>query len=134
MAGYPAPPAGAPTARRSACPAVWRAPAYGLGCGKAYFRTQITRTTEALASADVPVALTPFAFRKSLMASAGTRAACGVVPSVEPATSTGFNRERPANLLSASIAAAPEKPSAGAGERSAPLTDALTLLTALPPP
>src|ERR1700761_4915694 len=37
-----------------------------------YFRTQITRTTEALASDEVPAASTPLALRKSCTVSDGT--------------------------------------------------------------
>ena len=41
-----------------------------------YFRTQITRTTDAFASADPPDALTPLALRKSRTVSAVTSTAC----------------------------------------------------------
>jgi Gamma-glutamyltranspeptidase len=41
----------------------------------AYFRTQITRTTDALASSDPPAALTPVALRKPRTVSAVTRTA-----------------------------------------------------------
>src|SRR6187402_1359829 len=103
-----------------------------------YFRTQMTRTTDALASADPPVAVMPLALRKPRTVSAGTSAAEAALAG--PATTTGFNSAMPANLPSVSSAAAPEKPSAGAGDsaRSLPVptgvTEALTLLTAAPPP
>ena len=69
--------------------------------------------------------------------SADTSAACAAGAAFAgPATTSGFNSAMPANLPSASSAAAPEKPSPGAGDsaRSLPLptgaTDALTLLAA----
>ena len=107
----------------------------------AYFLTQITRTTEALASGDPPATSTPLALRNSRTPSAGTSTACAAgVAFGGPATITGFRSAMPANLPSLSNAAAPEKPSAGAGDsvRSLPpptyVTDALTLLAAPTPP
>jgi gamma-glutamyltranspeptidase/glutathione hydrolase len=107
----------------------------------AYFRTQITRTTAALASDDAPAALTPLAFKNSRTISAGTSTACAAgVEFGGPATTAGFNSAMPANLSSPSSAAPPEKPMAGAGDsaRSLPpptcVTDALTLLAATAPP
>src|ERR1700736_3211528 len=106
-----------------------------------YFLTQITRTTDAFASDDPPpAAFTPLALRNSRTVSAGTSTACAAgVAFGGPATITGFNSAMPANLPSLSSAAAPEKPSAGGGDSatSPPPTcaiDALTLLTAAPPP
>src|ERR1700737_4807818 len=106
-----------------------------------YFLTQITRTTAAFASDDPPAASTPLALRNSRTVSAGTSAACAAGAAFGgPATTTGFNSAMPANLPSLSSAAAPEKPSAGAGDsaRSLPLPtcviDALTVLAAAPPP
>ena len=82
-----------------------------------YFLTQITRTTDAFASDDPPAALTPLALRNSRTVSADTSTACAAgVALAGPATTAGFNSAIPANLPSASNAAAPEKPSAGAGE------------------
>ena len=102
-----------------------------------YFRTQITRTTDAFASDDPPAALTPLALRKSRTVSDVTSTACAAgAPFAGPATCTGFNSATPANLPSPSSAAAPEKPIAGAGVSATSLpppswaTDALTLLTA----
>ena len=63
-----------------------------LGCtasgtrANLYFLTQITRTTDALASVDPPAALTPLAFRKSRNVSAVTSTACAAAaPFVGPA-------------------------------------------------
>ena len=57
-----------------------------------YFRTQITRTTAAFASVDVPFAVTAFAFRKSRTVSADTITACDAGTDVAgPATLPGFN-------------------------------------------
>ncbi|MGF6428600.1 hypothetical protein ABIE91_003820 [Bradyrhizobium elkanii] len=82
-----------------------------------YFLTQITRTTAALASAESPDAVTPCAFRKLRTVSAGTSAACaGGAAFAGPATMTGFSVAMPANLPPLSVAAAPENPSAGAGD------------------
>src|ERR1700730_18526659 len=107
----------------------------------AYFLTQITRTTAAFASGDPPAASTPLALRNSRTVSAGTSAACAAGAAFGgPATTSGFNSAMPANLPSPSSAAAPEKPSPGAGDNARSLllpidaTDALTLLTAAPPP
>src|ERR1700744_4805496 len=113
----------------------------GAGAGSAgYFRTQITRTTDAFASVDVPVAFTPLALRKSRTVSADTSAAWAAGAAFAgPATTSDFSSAMPANLPSASSAAEPEKPSPGAGDsaRSLPLptgvTDALTLLIAEAP-
>src|SRR5580698_4485017 len=106
-----------------------------------HFLTQITRTTDAFASADSPAALTPLALRNSCTASAGTSTACAAgVAFGGPATMTGFNSATPAKVPSLSSAAAPEKPTAGGGDsaRSPPppicATDALMLLTAAAPP
>ena len=106
-----------------------------------YFLTQITRTTEAFASADPPAASTLLALRNSRTASAGTNTACAAgVAFGGPATMADFNNATPANLPSLSSAAAPEKPTAGGGDSArSPLlpicvTDALTLEAALPPP
>ena len=98
----------------------------GTATGNLYFLTQITRTTDAFASGDpLLAAFTPLALRKSSNVSAGTKAACAAgVAFGGPATTTGFNSAIPANLPSASSAAAPEKPSAGAGDSA----------TSLPPP
>jgi hypothetical protein len=74
----------------------------------AYFLTQITRTTDALASGDPPAALTPLALRNSRTVSAGTSAACAAGAAFGgPANTTGFNSAMPANLPSLSCAAAP---------------------------
>ena len=82
-------------------------------------------------------AFTPLALRKSRTVSAVTSTACAAGAAFGgPATSTGFNSAMPANLPSLSSAAAPEKPSAGAGDSATSLpppiwaTEALTLLTA----
>src|SRR6202011_6227485 len=92
---------------------------------RSYFRTQITRTTDAFGSGDPPAAFTPLALRKSRTVSAGTSTACAAgVALGGPATITGFNSAMPANLPSLSSAAAPEKPSAGGGDSA----------TSLPPP
>ncbi len=106
-----------------------------------YFRTQITRTTDAFASADPPDAFTPLALRKSRTVSADTSVACAAGAAFGgPATTSGFSSAMPANFPSASSAAAPEKPSPGAGDSagSPPLpigvTNALMLLTAAAPP
>ncbi len=91
---------------------------------RCYFRTQITRTTDALASDDPSGPLTPLALRNFCTVSAGTSAACAAVAAFGgPATITGFNSATPANLPSLSCAAAPEKPTAGAGDsaKSLPL-------------
>src|SRR6478736_5398319 len=108
---------------------------------ESYFLTQITRTTDAFASGDPPLTLTPFALRKSRTVFDVTSTACAPGAALAgPATSTGFNSATPANLPSPSSAAAPEKPSAGGGESATSLlppscaTEALTLLTAAPPP
>src|SRR5664279_2930964 len=106
-----------------------------------YFRTQITRTTDVFGSEDALATLTPLALRNSSTTSAGISAACAAsVAFGGPATTTGFNSAMPANLPSASSAAAPEKPTAGAGESasSPPLptcaTEDLMLLAAAAPP
>ena len=78
--------------------------------GPRYFLTQITRTTAVLASDDPLAALTPLALRNSRTLSAGTSTACAAgVAFAGPATTAGFNSARPANLPSASSAAAPGK-------------------------
>src|SRR6516164_2254893 len=109
----------------------------------AYFRTQITRTTAALASVEAPSASIPFVLRNSRTASDGTSTACAAgapLEGREAATDTGFNSASPANLPLSSSAAAPENPIIGGGDnvRSPPplisLTDALTALMAEPPP
>src|SRR5882757_4000330 len=106
---------------------------------KRYFRTQITRTTDALASGDPSAPLTPLALRKSRTVSEVTSTAWAA-PFAGPATTTGFSSAIPANLPSPSSAAAPEKPSAGGGDSATSLpppswaTEALMLLTAPPPP
>src|SRR6266852_3745580 len=112
-----------------------------VNVGRCYFRTQITRTTDALASDDPSDPLTPLALRNSRTVSASTSAACAVGATFGgPATITGFNSAMPANLPSLSCAAAPEKPTAGAGDSAKSLppptwvTEALTLLTVVPPP
>jgi len=105
-----------------------------------YLRTQITRTTEAFASADPPAVFTPLALRNSRTVSAGTNTAwaAGAVFDT-PATSAGFNNAMPVNLPPSSRAAAPEKPTMGAGEsaRSLPpatgVVAALTAVAARPP-
>jgi len=109
--------------------------------GSCYLRTQITRTTDALASDDPSGPLTPLALRNFCTVSADTSAACAAVAAFGgQATITGFNSATPANLPSLSCTAAPEKPTAGAGDnaKSLPLPtwarEALTLLTAAPPP
>src|ERR1700676_367940 len=108
-----------------------------------YFLTQITRTTDALASDDPSAALTPLALTNARTMSADTNAACAAGAAFGgPATIAGFNSAMPANLPSLSRAAAPEKPTAGDGDSDSAkalplptwLTDALTLLTAVPPP
>src|SRR6266700_1877734 len=112
-----------------------------VNVGRCYFRTQITRTTDALASDDPSDPLTPLALRNSRTVFDGTSAACAAGAAFGgPATITGFNSAMPANLPSLSCAAAPEKPTAGAGDSAKSLapptwvTEALTLLTvALPP-
>src|SRR5436190_15045390 len=108
---------------------------------RCYFRTQITRTTDALASDDPSDPLTPLALRNLCTVSGGTSAACAAGAAFGgPATITGFNKAMPANLPSLSSAAAPEKPTAGAGDsaKSLPLptrvTEALMLLTVARPP
>src|SRR3954469_3033860 len=84
---------------------------------ESYFRTQMTRTTAAFASDELPFAVTPFAFRKSRTVSAETITACDTGTAVAgPATIAGFNSATPANLPSASIAGPPEKPTAGGGD------------------
>src|SRR5438128_224302 len=112
-----------------------------INVGRCYFRTQITRTTDALASDDPSDPLTPLALRKSRTVSDGTSAACAAGAAFGgPATITGFNSAMPANLPSLSCAAAPEKPTVGAGDSAKSLppptwvTETLTLLTAAPPP
>src|SRR5216684_7299215 len=112
-----------------------------VNVGRCYFRTQITRTTDALASDDPSDPLTPLALRNSRTVSDGTSAACAVGATFGgPATITGFNSAMPANLPSLSCAAAPEKPTAGAGDSAKSLpppiwaAEALTLLTAAAPP
>src|SRR6202166_5463299 len=102
-----------------------------------YFRTQITRTTAAFASADPAEAVTPLPLRNSRTVSPGTSTACAAGVAVAgPATIADFNSAMPANLPSPSSAAAPEKPSAGGGDNATspppPICDALalTLLTA----
>src|ERR1700680_4339346 len=102
-----------------------------------YFLTQITRTTDALASDDPSAAFTPLALRNSRTVSAGISAACAAGAALGgPATITGLSSAMPANFPSASSTAAPEKPTAGAGDSPLPTvaTDALTLLAAAPPP
>src|ERR1700748_3036073 len=57
-----------------------------------YFRTQITRTTDALASVDVPLVFTPLAVRKSRTASARSSIPCAAGVAFDgPATTVGFN-------------------------------------------
>ena len=94
-----------------------------------------------LASDDPPVASTPLALRNSRTVSADTSTACAVeVAFAGPADHLGFNSAIPANLPSPSIPAAPENPSAGAGESArSPLVptgaiDALTLVAEAAPP
>src|SRR5579863_8335983 len=105
-----------------------------------YLRTQITRTTADAASFEPCAATTPLAFRKSRTVSAGTSTDCAGAAVTTPATIAGFNSARPANLPLSSRAAAPEKPTAGAGDnaRSLPLptgvTVALTVVAVRPPP
>src|ERR1700738_3895074 len=85
--------------------------------GAGYFRTQITRTVAALASADPPSALTPLVLRNARTVSGGTSTACAAgVAVAAPATAAGFNSAMPANCLSPSSAAAPENPIAGGGD------------------
>src|SRR6266851_3718851 len=112
-----------------------------VNVGRCYFRTQITRTTDALASDDPSDPLTPLALRNSRTVSDGTSAACAADATFGgSATITGFNSATPTNLPSLSCAAAPEKPTAGAGDSAKSflpptwVTEALTLLTAAPPP
>ena len=87
-----------------------------------------------------PDALTPLAFKNSRTASVGTSAACDAGAAFEPpATTVGFSSAMPANLPSLSSAAAPEKPTVGAGQSAKSLLpdgaiDALTPLAAVPPP
>ena len=78
--------------RRSRAPACRVRVSGSAAGGAAYFRTQITRTTDAFASADPPDALTPLAFKNSRTVSAGTSAACAAGAAFGgPATITGFN-------------------------------------------
>ena len=100
--------------------------------GLRYFRTQITRTTAAFASLEVPFAATAFAFRKSRTASGETITACDAGATVAgPAIIAGFNSVTPANLPSPSTAGPPENPTAGGGDSAAspPPTDANAALT-----
>ena len=67
-----------------------------------YFRTQITRTTDVLASDDPSLAFTPLALRNSRTVSAGTSAASvGGATFGGPATMMGFSSAMPANFPSA---------------------------------
>src|SRR5579859_2260061 len=111
--------------------------------GAYYFRTQITRTTAALASVEVPAAAISCAFRKSRTVSPVTSTdwlagAAFVVVAV--ATTTGLSSATPVNLPASSSAGAPENPTAGGGDsaRSPPVptnvTCALALETAAAPP
>ena len=89
----------------------------------AFYHTDSRGTTVVLRPT-IPDALTPLALRNSRTVSAGTSTACAAgVAFAGPATIAGFNSAMPANLPSPSSAAAPEKPSAGAGDsaRSLPL-------------
>src|SRR6185437_11713162 len=91
-----------------------------------YFRTQITRTTAAFASDEVPFAVTSFALRNSRTVSDATSTdwlVGAAFVAVAAATTTGFSSARPANLPLSSSAGAPEKPSPGAGDiaRSPPV-------------
>src|SRR6185437_6968387 len=82
----------------------------------AHFRTQITRTTAALASDEVPSAVTSFALRNSRTVSDATSTdwlAGAAFAAVAAATITGFSKATPANLPLSSSAGAPEKPSPG---------------------
>src|SRR6202035_5906764 len=93
------------------------------------------------ASDDPSHPFTPLALRNSRTVLAGISAACAAGAAVGgPATITGLSSAKPANFPSASSTAAPEKPTAGAGDSASSLplptvaTDALTLLAAAPPP
>src|SRR6266403_459814 len=104
-----------PVIGRRAAPSRWPMMT-AANVGRCYFRTQITRTTAALASNDPSDPLMPLALRNSRTVSAGTSAACAAVAAFGgPATVTCFNNATPANLPSLSSAAAPEKPTACAG-------------------
>src|SRR4051794_18384689 len=71
------------------------------GNNSRYFRTQITRTTDAFASAEAPfAALTPLVFRKARTMSALTKEACvDAAVMVGPATISGLSNAIPANTL-----------------------------------
>lgn len=144
------PPAGARMAHRSASPAgsrdgrqvragvtsARRAPSVEED---AYFRTQITRTTDALASDDPPDAVTPCACGNRarylrVPAPPAPQRWRSAVPPRPPAGAVRFRR------ICRRRGAAPEKPTPGAGDTLTSLLPpscaaaALTLLTAEPPP
>ena len=108
-----------------------------------HFLTQITRTTAAFASAEVPFAVTPFAFKNSRTVSAVTSTPCAAgaaLVAAAVATTAVLSSATPANFPLSSSAAAPEKPKPGGGDSArSPLvptgvTAAFQLLAPAAPP